>query len=245
MKKLILTFFAAACVLCSPAFGQKAKKGSDAKKGWIVMFDGKTFDGWRGYCRQDIPKVWSIEDGCLKISKYDRKDKSIDKGSILFDRKFKNFEFEFEWKVAKGSNSGVFYLASEVPGQEIFMSAPEYQVLDNVNHPDAKLGKDGNRQSSSLYDMIPAKPQNAKPYGEWNTGKIVVKDGLVQHYQNGVKTVEYRLWDDAWKAMVDQSKFKGKESFINIGGANKEGYLALQDHFEDVWFRNLRVRELK
>mgnify|MGYP002646013480 CR=1 FL=1 len=179
-------------------------------------------------------------------------------GDLIFAKKFKNFELEMEWKVSKGGNSGIFYLAQEVTTQKdgktkyepIYISCPEYQVLDNANHPDAKLGVDGNRQSASLYDMIPAKPQNAKPFGEWNTAKIMVYNGTVVHYQNGEQVLEYHLWTPQWKEMLDKSKFskeKWPEAYdllINCGGENHEGYIGLQDHGDNVWFRNIRVKEL-
>lgn len=217
----------------------------------IVLFDGKSFDGWRGYDKTDMPKAWTIEDGCIKINGSGNGEAGAnDGGDIIFDRKFKNFELSFEWKVAKGSNSGVFYLAQEVPGEPIYISAPEYQILDNANHPDAKLGVDGNRQSASLYDMIPAKPQNSKPYGEWNTGKIMVYKGTVVHYQNDVNVLEYHLWTPQWKEMLDKSKFS-KEAWplaydllINCGGENHEGYIGLQDHGDDVWYRNIKIKIL-
>ena len=173
-----------------------------------------------------------------------------DGGDIIYDRKFKNFELSFEWKVGKGSNSGVFYLAQEVPGEPIYISAPEYQILDNANHPDAKLGVDGNRQSASLYDMIPAKPQNAKPWGEWNTGKIMVYKGTVVHYQNGQNVLEYHLWTPQWKELLDASKFSqdkwplAYDLLINCGGEEHEGYIGLQDHGDDVWYRNIKIKIL-
>ena len=173
------------------------------KEGRYVIFDGKTFNGWRGYDRADVPGAWTIEDGAIKIN-----------------------------------GSG-------------YISAPEYQVLDNENHPDAKLGKDGNRKSSSLYDMIPAKPQNAKPFGEWNKGKIMCYKGTVVHYLNSDEpVVEYHLWTPQWKEMLDNSKFsKDKwplayELLLNCGGANKEGFIGFQDHGDDVWFRNITVKVL-
>ena len=127
--------------------------------------------------------------------------------------------------MAKGSNSGVFYMIQEVPDTPSYYSAPEYQLLDNENHPDAKLGVDGNRKSASLYDMIPAKPQNSKPFGEWNTGKIMVYKGTVVHYQNGENVLEYHLWTPEWQAMLDKSKFskdkneKAYNLLLNCGTA--------------------------
>ena len=222
------------------------------KDGWITMFDGKTFNGWRGYNKTDVPGAWEIDDGAIHIKGSGAGEAgAANGGDLIFAHKFSNFEFEFEWKVKKGSNSGVFYMIQEVEGQPAYISAPEYQVLDNINHPDAKLGKDGNRQSSSLYDMIPAKPQNAKPIGEWNKGKIMVYKGTVVHYLNSDSpVVEYHLWTPAWKEMLDNSKFsKDKwplayELLLNCGGENKEGFIGLQDHGDDVWFRNLRIKIL-
>ena len=134
--------------------------------------------------------------------------------------------------------------------EPIYISAPEYQVLDNANHPDAKLGKDNNRQSASLYDMIPAVPQNAKPFGEWNKAKIMVYKGTVVHGQNGENVLEYHLWTPQWTEMLQKSKFSEEKwplafSLLNnCGGDNHEGFIGLQDHGDDVWYRNIRVKVL-
>ena len=216
-----------------------------ANDGWITLFDGNSFDGWRGYNRSDMPTAWTIEDGAIKINGSGRGEAGAkDGGDIIYDQKFKNFELTFEWKVAKGANSGVFYLSQEIEGEPIFKSSPEYQILDNENHPDAKLGKDNNRKSASLYDLIPAVPQNSKPYGEWNTGGIMVYKGTVVHSQNGENVVEYHLWTPEWEQMVEGSKFKGWENFIKAGGDNQEGYIGLQDHGDDVWYRNIKIKVL-
>ena len=221
------------------------------KDGYITLFDGKTFNGWRGYNRKDVPAAWVIEDGAIKIKGSGAGEAGAkDGGDIIFAHKFKNFELELEWKVAKGANSGIFYLAQEVEGQPIYISCPECQVLDNENHPDAKMGKNGNRKSSSLYDMIPAEPQNAKPYGEWNKVKIMSWKGTVVHYQNDEQVVEYHLWTQQWKEMLDKSKFSKEkwplayELLLNCGGENKEGFFGLQDHGDDVWFRNIKIKIL-
>ena len=165
--------------------------------------------------------------------------------------KVKDFELELEWKVGKGSNSGIFYLVQEVKDQPAYISAPECQVLDNENHPDAKLGAElGIRQSSSLYDMIPAKPQNAKPYGEWNKVKIMCYKGTVVHYQNDQAVVEYHLWTPQWDELLQKSKFSKEkwplayELLSNCGGENHEGFIGLQDHGDDVWYRNITVKVL-
>jgi len=219
--------------------------------GWKLLFDGKTFDGWRGYNREDMPSAWTIEDDAIKINGSGAGEAGAkDGGDIIFDEKFKNFEFAFDWKVAKGSNSGVFYYIQEIEGQPAYVSAPEYQILDNENHPDGRLGVDGNRMSASLYDMIPANPQNAKPFGEWNTGKILVYKGTVIHYQNDEVVLEYHLWTQQWQELLDDSKFsKDKwavayDLLLNCGGENKEGLIGFQDHGDDVWFRNIKIKIL-
>lgn len=229
------------------------------KDGYYVIFDGKTLNGWRGYGKENAPSRWSVEDGAIKFTGSGGGEAQTGEGGdLIFAYKFKNFEFEFEWKVSKGGNSGVFYLAQEVTteadGQTryepIYISCPEYQVLDNENHPDAKLGVDGNRMSASLYDMIPANPQNAKPYGEWNKGKIMVYKGTVVHGQNDVNVLEYHLWTPQWTDMLKASKFAPEkwplafELLNNCGGENHEGYVGFQDHGDDVWFRNIRIKVL-
>ncbi|MDR0685874.1 MAG: DUF1080 domain-containing protein [Dysgonamonadaceae bacterium] len=220
------------------------------KDGYKVIFDG-TFKGWRGYLKDTVPGRWIVDDGAIKFNGSGGGEAQVrDGGDLIFARRFKNFELSVDWKVAKGSNSGILYLAQEIKGQPIYISAPESQVLDNENHPDAKLGIQGNRQSSSLYDMIPAKPQNAKPFGEWNNTTITVYKGTVIHAQNGATVLEYHLWTAQWTELLQNSKFSLEkwplafELLNNCGGENHEGYIGLQDHGDDVWYKNIRVKIL-
>jgi len=213
-------------------------------EGWKLLFDGKTTEGWRGYNIDSFPsKGWIVEDGAIKVQG-SGSGEAGGGGDIIYDEQFKDFELTLEWKVSEGGNSGIFYLAKEVEGEPIYTSAPEMQILDNDKHPDARLGKDGNRQAGSLYDLIPAKPQNAKPVGEWNKVSILVYRGTVVHNQNGENVVEYHLWTDDWKEMVKNSKFKDWENFLNAGGEDKQGFIGLQDHGDDVWFRNIKIKKL-
>ncbi|HLS94668.1 3-keto-disaccharide hydrolase [Sphingobacterium allocomposti] len=218
--------------------------------GAYVIFDGTSLNGWRGYNKEKVPAKWSIENGTLKFSKNPQGVTNPDGGDLIFAHDFKNFELEFEWKISHAGNSGVFFLAKEVKDQPIYISSPEYQLLDNDNHPDAKMGVDGNRKSGSLYDMIPAKPQNGRPAGEWNKAKIVVNKGKVTHYQNGEKVVEYELWTPAWTQLLQASKFSQAkwplafELLNNVGGKSKSGVIGFQDHGDDVWLKNITVKVL-
>ena len=232
------------------------------KDGFHVLFNGnEKMQGWRGYGKQHIPSRWIVEDGCIKFCGTGLGEgQTAEGGDIIFAHQFQNFILELEWKVSKGGNSGIFYLAKETATKKedgslryepIYISAPEYQVLDNVNHPDAMMGIAGNRQSASLYDMIPANPQNQNPFGEWNKARIMVYKGTVVHAQNDANVVEYHLWTDQWTDMLQKSKFSaerwpiGFELLNNCGGAEHKGYIGLQDHGDDVWYRNIRVKVME
>lgn len=222
-----------------------ALTAEEKEKGWMLLFDGESLSGWRGYGKEGIPSAWSVDGDAIRIKGSGEGEAGAeDGGDIIYDQKFKNFELQFEWKVSKGGNSGVFYLAREIDGLPIYRSAPEYQILDNENHLDARLGVNNNRQSASLYDLIPAVPQNAKPFNEWNTGGIVVYKGTVIHMQNGANVLEYHLWTPEWEEMIENSKFKGWSEMINAGGEERQGYIGLQDHGDDVWFRNIKLKVL-
>lgn len=242
--KLFSLFIIATFMLASCGSVKKATKGTvaDADDGWVVLFDGTNTDNFRAYGKETFPeKGWIIEDGALKVNGSGKGEAGGGGGDIIAKKKYRNFELSLEWKVSEGGNSGIFYLAQEIPNNAIYMSSPEMQILDNEKHPDAKLGKDGNRQAGSLYDLIPAVPQNAKPVGEWNQVNITVFKGTVIHNMNGENVLEYHLWTDQWKDMCANSKFKDWPNFIDTA---VEGYIGLQDHGDDVWFRNIKIKEL-
>jgi len=212
--------------------------------GWVLMFDGETSNGWRGYGKEKFPEAWEVVDGTIHMTGSGRGEAgSVEGGDIIYEKEFQNFHFQLEWKISEGGNSGIFYLGQETPDYDfIWKTAPEMQILDNEKHPDAKLGKDGNRKAGSLYDLIAANPQNSNPANEWNQVEIIVYKGTVIHKQNGETVLEYHLWTPEWEELVAGSKFPElNENWANVA---TKGYLGLQDHGDDVWFRNLKIKEL-
>ncbi|MDR0698627.1 MAG: DUF1080 domain-containing protein [Tannerella sp.] len=240
MKRGIL--FLMLCTFISSVFVSAQNNTLTQKEkgeGWKLLFDGKNFDGWRKCNATGMAANWEISEEAMKV-KRGEKAGSGQGGDILFaGEKFSDFELSIEWKIEKGGNSGIFYYVVEEPGKPIYNAAPEVQILDNWNASDNRLT---NHLAGSLYDMLPALPQNAKPAGEWNTLLIRVKDGKATHTQNGVKVVEYTLWTPEWYELVAKSKFKDWPGFKE--GPAKEGYIGLQDHGYDCWFRNIKIRKL-
>ncbi|MCD4769596.1 MAG: DUF1080 domain-containing protein [Bacteroidales bacterium] len=242
MKLLNVLIMVSLAAFLAVSCGSSSDKDKVADEDWVVLFDGTSTDNFRGYGKETFPEQgWIIEDGALKVEGSGKGEAGGGGGDIITINKYGNFELSLEWKVSEGGNSGIFYLAREMEGKPIYVSAPEMQILDNEKHPDALLGNEGNRQAGSLYDLIPAVPQSAKPAGEWNHIKILVYKGTVVHWMNGENVLEYHLWTDAWKEMCANSKFKDWPEFVDPA---EEGYIGLQDHGDDVWFRNIKVREL-
>ena len=246
MRTHVIVF--ASAVVLSMAAGTAAQAQSvntltdaEKKQGWVLLFNGKDFEGWRKCNGTAMPANWAIDDGAMKVFTAEgRKPGSGAGGDILYGvRKFRDFELSIDWKTEKAGNSGIFFNVREVPGQPIYYAAPEVQVLDNIDATDNKVPS---HLAGSLYDMIAADPKTVKPAGEWNTIVVRVKDGKVTHTQNGVKVVEYTLWTPQWDAMVQASKFKTFPGFLE--GIAREGYIGLQDHGYAIWFRNIRIRQL-
>lgn len=214
----------------------------EAKDGWALLWDGKTTAGWRGAKLASFPeKGWKIEDHILKVMNSDGAE-SNNGGDIVTTRKYKNFILCADFKITDGANSGIKYFVDTELNKGAGSSIGcEYQILDDLRHPDAKLGVGGNRTLGSLYDLIPA-PEN-KPFrsGFFNHAMIVVKDNKVEHWLNGVKIVEYERGNQMWRALVAYSKYKVWPSY----GEAAEGNILLQDHGNEVWFQNIKIKELK
>ena len=240
MKKILLAFvllmFSMTTVM-SYAKGPNKLTRKEKKAGWVLLFNGKDFSGWRQCNGKKMAENWEIEDDAMKVYRMEGQKSS---GDILFgDKQFKDFELSIDWKVSEGANSGIFYYIREEPGKPIYYAAPEVQVLDNVKAGDNKIKS---HLAGSLYDMLPADPATVKPTGEWNTIVIRVKDGKATHVQNGTKVCEYTLWTDEWDNLIQNSKFKNFKGFTD--GISRQGYIGLQDHGCTVWYRNIKIREL-
>jgi hypothetical protein len=215
------------------------EKASEVK----LLFDGKTTQGWVGAYKSSFPeKGWKINDGILSVEASEGKE-STNGGDIVTTDQYAAFDLSFEFKLAPGANSGVKYfvtLSEKNTGSAIGL---EYQLLDDTVHPDAKLGREGNRTLSSLYDLITAKKQERfyKLPGSWNRGRIVVyPNNKVEHYLNGVKVLDYVRGSEEFRKLVSESKYKVWENF----GEAPKGYILLQDHGDKVEFRSIRIKEL-
>lgn len=245
MKNRVIVILSIAAFLFTilPTMAQKVNtlSSKEAKNGWILLFNGENFDGWRQCNGDAMPANWEIDDDAMKVFTGEgKKEGQGARGDILYPaKKFENFELSIDWKSSPRGNSGIFYAVREVPGKPIYYAAPEIQVLDNENASDNKIDS---HLAGSLYDIIPADPKTVNPAGSWNTVVIKVNDGHVTHTMNGKKVVSYTLWTPEWDEMVQNSKFKNFEGWTE--GIAKEGYIGLQDHGYAIWFRNIKIREL-
>jgi hypothetical protein len=205
---------------------------ASAQAKWQVLFDGRSTDSWRGFLRDSFPsKCWTVEGEALKTIKDCDKADQVD---IITKNKYQNFELELEWRVSPGGNSGIIYLVSE-DEDETWKTGPEMQVLDDEKHPD---GKNPKTSAGALYGLIAPTDKTLRQVGDYNRVRLVVRNGHVQHWLNGRKVVEYDLGSDTLKSLIAQSKFKDYPRFAQ----NREGYIAMQHHGDEVWYRNIRIR---
>ncbi|MBK7645390.1 MAG: DUF1080 domain-containing protein [Planctomycetes bacterium] len=204
-----------------------AQPARASESGWTTLFDGKDTSHWRGYKQQDMPeKGWAVENGVL--------ENHGGGGDIVSREEYADFELALEWKIPAGSNSGIFFHASEDHGY-VWESAPEMQILDDAGHPD---GKNPKTSAGSNYALIAPPANVTRPVGCWNQVRLLVRGSHVEHWMNGVKLLEYELWTPEWKALVAGSKFASMPGY----GLNPTGHLALQDHGDEVSFRDIKVR---
>lgn len=233
LKTSLLPVLALACLaLATGCQTTEAPTASSSTSGkWTTLFSGKPTDKLRGYKMAGFPtNNWVIDGDALKTVP----GKAVD---LITTEKYKDFELELEWKVQPGGNSGVIYRVAETNGPT-YITGPEMQVLDDARHPD---GKNPKTSAGSLYAMIsPNANKKVNPAGEWNKAKLIMKNNHVEHWLNGVKVVEYEWASPQVKELVKVSKFKDMPLFMS----QSEGYVALQHHGEEAWYRNVRIRRL-
>lgn len=207
---------------------------SEKAEGWKLLFDGKSMEHFKGFRKDEVPSAWKIEDGAITLA-------GEGGGDLITKDQYKNFELSIDWKISEGGNSGIMYHVSEdTVYHNTYNSGPEMQVLDDERHPDAKAGVNGNRQAGALYDLIPVSTPAVKPAGQWNTARLVVKDGHVEHWLNNKKVVEYQIGNPEWDSLIQKSKFAPMKGF----GREETGHIALQDHGNKVWYKNIKIRPL-
>jgi uncharacterized protein YaiE (UPF0345 family) len=233
----------AGCSASKPAAetsGPNTLSSKELKDGWQLLFDGKTTRGWHTYGKTEAGAAWQATDGSLHLDASKKADwQTIGGGDIVTDAAFENFHLMLEWKISKDGNSGVIFDVQDDPAKYEFVwhTGPEMQVLDNDGHPDGKIPK---HRAGNLYDLIAASSEPVKPVGEWNLSEIIQNRGKLEFKLNGVTIVSTTIGDDSWKALIAGSKFKVRPDF----GLFSKGKLALQDHGNDVWFRNIKIQQL-
>jgi hypothetical protein len=214
------------CVLGMDLVAQPAKV---AGRSWEKLLGDNHQELWRGYKEKTWPKGWKLENGVLA--------RTGSGGDLMTVATYGDFDLQLEWKISTGGNSGVMYRVSTGDNAPYF-SGPEFQLLDDEAHPDSAKTE---TSTGSLYALYGRKHDVAKPVGEWNSARIVLRGNHVEHWLNGKKVVECEMGSDDWNRRVKNSKFAEWAKF----GKNREGHIALQDHGNPVWFRNIRVRRLK
>lgn len=241
MRSLIcVAFVSSFCLLGNPVYAQQEHNSltmQELADGWELLFDGSSLDRWRLYNGGSLPDTWSIRDGTMTFAP-EEADRAEGSQNIITKKKYENFHLKLEWKIKEGGNSGIFYGVLEQPNQQIYWSAPEMQIVDNTFYPDTVDAHD--RLAGSLYDLIPAKPQNANPPGQWNRVQIIVDGSSVEHWQNGAKVLEFDRWTPEWFEMIRNSKFECHNEFGNI----RRGHIGIQDHGSFIQLRNIKVRPI-
>lgn len=241
VKILMLSIFQ--ILTFSAVYSQDNKLTNKEKKdGWQLLFDGQSMSKWKGALSDSFPsRGWLISDGTLSLNTQAPRSGG---GDIITKEEFSDFELMFDFKLTEGANSGVKYAVHiynpPVPGLGAVLG-PEYQVLDDEKHPDAKAGRNGDRKLGSLYDMLPSSTGKAlHPIGEWNTARIVSKGNHVEHWLNGVKVLEYDRGSDAYNEAFALSKFKNVKDY----GKRENGHILIQDHGDKVYFKNIKIKKI-
>jgi hypothetical protein len=239
MLKTFIFLLLALLAACDPS-RQSASTGN----GWESLFDGQTTKGWHKYGGDPVGPAWKVKDGFLYLDTSNKTNgQIIGGGDIVTDEEFENFHLQLEWKIAPRGNSGIiFYIHEDKPKYNWpWETGPEMQVLDNGT-PTSAGQSDAiyyTHRAGDLYDMLASK-EAVKPVGEWNQVEIIARDGKLDFYMNGVRTLSTIMWDDNWKQMIAKSKFRSMPGF----GTYRKGRIGLQDHDNQVSYRNIRIKRL-
>lgn len=239
MKRLISSALVMGALMStSVAMAQvNTLSAKEKSEGWQLLFDGNTTAGWHTYLQKDVSPSWKISDNALMLDT-DAKKNGAPSGDLVTNTEYENYELTLEWKISEGGNSGVIFGVHEDPQYKAtYLTGPEMQVLDDAKHPDGKITK---HNSGDLYDLKKSEKNAVKPVGEWNEAKIRKKDGHLTFWLNGVKTVETTMGSPEWAQLVSNSKFKSWKGF----GQHAKGHIALQDHGNQVWYRNIKIHTL-
>lgn len=222
-------------ILAFDAMAQNTLTEKEKADGWKLLFDGKSTTGWRTFNSDKAEAGWGIADGALHLDKNAKEGR----GDILTDKEYENYELTLDWKIGACGNSGIiFNVVEDKKYKATYLTGPEMQVLDNTCHPDAKIIK---HRAGDLYDLISCSKETVKPAGEWNSIKLVSNRGKMEFWLNGTNVVNFTMHTPEWDAMVAGSKFKAMPDF----GKATKGHIALQDHGDEVWYRNIKIKELK
>lgn len=239
-KKILFVSAFVAFILCSSLKLKNEETPSLPKDGgWKVLFDGKSTHGWHNYGKTTVGKEWTVENGAIHL---DPSVQGAEGGDLVTDAEYGNFDLKLDWKISEKGNSGIIFYVHEDPKfKDTYETGPEMQILDNgtpirLGHPDGKIYT---HRAGDLYDLLASK-EVAKPQGEWNSVEIKCLNGKLDFYMNGQHTLTTNLWNNYWKEMIAISKFKKMPDF----GTFKKGKIALQNHGNEVWFKNIRIREL-
>lgn len=213
---------------------------AEKAEGWTLLFDGATSAGWRGFHADTFPTTgWKIEDGAIKRAA--KGPAPAPGGDIITAGSYGDFELALDWKLTAGGNSGLKYLVAERPDRTGRSGVSyEMQILDDAAHPDAKEGVGGNRTAGALYDLVAPSTHAAQSIGEWNQARLVVRGRHVEHWLNGQRIVQFEIGSPEMKALIAKSKYKDIKGF----GDATSGHILLQDHGDEVWFRNIKLRKL-
>jgi hypothetical protein len=243
MRKIALLVLSTV-IVSTVSFAQSSSpenvlSNAEKQQGWKLIFDGTSLSGWHSFNKKTVGKAWNVDHGAIHLDASNKSNyQSEGGGDLVTAESYQNFDLRLEWKISKNGNSGIIFdVQEDSKYADTWLTGPEMQVLDNDGHPDGKIHK---HRAGDLYDLIASSSEPVKAVGEWNMAEIKLNNGKLDLFLNGVNVVSTTMWDDNWWKMVKESKFGKMPDFTK----SKSGHIALQDHGNDVWFRNIKILQL-